>query len=394
MSYADEQKEAPIQKEWFRLAGIWKRQQITRQGVVLDLIQQGATPEQAERVAAYVFDKTEQTTPVLPTPIYSLPHEVMLKTVGHYERNEFARFLSGRFGHVAAAEMLARFGVGTSNRWGGASVFWLIDEQNRVRGGQIALYDQTGHKVKYTDREGNKRVCITSVRAALKWKYRDVTPPGWLVNFPDGVETWPVVFGLPQLQHASADMPVAIVEGPKTAIVCSYLLPGFVWLAVGGKSYLKAERLAPLRGRKIMLYPDLNAYHDLTNARGQTIKGWFTLANGLRADGLDVRVSDFLERVATDEDRRQGLDLADFLLREPNYIKSFAEWLPGQIVTPDESQVERLTVTSTDDYPPEWDEPHAPGATPKLFVQFPDAPTAWPSLTPDQFAQYVERINP
>ncbi len=393
LSYADEQKGPPLLKEWFTLAGTQQRQGAALQSVVRVLIEQGATLQQAERVAARVFDRAviKQTEPA---PIYFLPHEVMTKTLGHYDRNEFARFLSGRFGYAVAADLLKRFHIGTSKRWPGACIFWLIDEQNRVRGGQIALYDQTGHKVKSTDSGGNKQVCITSVRAALKWKYRDLIPPGWLAAFPDDAETWPVVFGLPQLQHASADMPVAIVEGPKTAITCSHLLPGFVWLAVGSKSYLKTERLASLRGRKIMLYPDLNAYHDLTNARGRTIKGWLTLATQLRADGFDIHVSDVLEQLATDEERAKGLDLADFLLREPNRITAFSQWLPGQGVTLDESHIERLTVTTADDYPPEWDQPNPPDAKPKLFVQFPNAPTAWPSLTPNQFAQYVERINP
>ncbi len=366
LSYADEQKGPPLPKDWFSLAGTWKRQHITRQGVVLALIQEGATPEQAERVTAYVFDQPDKNQPTLPTPIYYLPDEVLTKSLSHYERNDFARFLSGRFGYTVAADLLQRFQVGTSSRWEGASVFWLIDEQQRVRGGQIALYDQTGHKVKHTDREGKKRVCITSVRAALKWKYRDVTPPGWLAAFPDDAETWPVVFGLPQLQTAPADIPVAIVEGPKTAIICSQLLPGFVWLAVGGKSYLKSERLDALRGRRIMLYPDLNAYHDTTNSNGHKIKGWLTIAGQLQAEGFDVTVSDVLEGLATDEDRANGLDLADFLLREPNTIKAFSEWLPGQRVTFDESQVEQLPVTTSDEYPPEWDEPHPPGATPTI----------------------------
>ena len=358
MSYADEQKGPPLPKEWFQLAGTWKRQHLTRQGIVLALIQEGATPEQAERVVAYVFDKPAAQQPAPPTPIYSLPDEVLTKSLGHYERNEFARFLSGRFGYEGAAQLLQRFQVGTSSRWDGASVFWLIDEQNRVRGGQIALYDQTGHKVKYTDREGNRRVCITSVRAALKWKYRDVTPPGWLADFPDDAETWPVPFGLPQLQTTPVDMPVAIVEGPKTAIICSHIWPGYIWLAVGGKSYLKPERLAALRGRKIMLYPDLNAFAD-----------WQKRAETLRAEGFDVSVSDLLEQLATDEDKANGLDLADFLLREPNTITAFSEMLPGQVVTPDVSKIEYLAVTTTEDEPTDWNEPKLLGSSPTLRPQ-------------------------
>lgn len=353
ISYADEiyqqNQLPPIPKKWFRMAGKWKRNGCTRESMVSGFQEAlvGATPDEAERIAKFIFDKPIRKADPPPPPVYSLPDEVLTKSLGHYDQNQLARFLSGRFGYEVAAQLLQRFRVGTSARWPGASVFWLVDEQNRVRGGQIALYDQTGHKVKYTDKEGNRRVCITSVRAALKWKYRDVTPPEWLLAFPDDAETWPVVFGLPQLQTAPVDMPVAIVEGPKTAIVASHLLPGFVWLAVGGKSYLKPERLAGLQGRKLMLYPDLNAFDD-----------WQKRADRLQAEGFAVTVSDVLEQLATDEDKANGLDLADFLLREPVTIKAFSEMLPGQRVGFDERYIERLTVTTDEDYPPEWDAPH------------------------------------
>ena len=197
--------------------------------------------------------------------------------------------------------------------------------------------------------------------------------PGWLADFPDDAETWPVPFGLPQLQTTPVDMPVAIVEGPKTAIICSHRLAdsGFVWLAVGGKSYLKPERLAALRGRKITLYPDLNAYTD-----------WQKRAETLRAEGFDVEVSDVLERFATDEDRANGLDLADFLLREPNTIKSFSQMLPGQVVQLDQSLIEQLPVTTTDEYPPECDKP-----------QLQETPVTIRAQTPDEYFLTIRGIQ-
>ena len=49
-------------------------------------------------------------------------------------------------------------------------------------------------------------------------------------------------------------------------------------------------------------------------------------ANELRRIGYDVRVSDELEKLATDDERRAGLDLADVLLREwPGYPPSWDE---------------------------------------------------------------------
>ncbi|GAB4042279.1 hypothetical protein GCM10028774_53870 [Spirosoma jeollabukense] len=169
---------------------------------------------------------------------------------------------------------------------------------------------------------------------------------------------------MPQIQHAPIDQPVAIVEAPKTAILCSHYFPGFVWMAAGGKSYLNAERLAPLKGRKIVLFPDLNAYQDLVNEKGQVNKGWLTKSQELRAEGFDITVNDYLEKLATEEDRAKGLDLADHLLgstpdNRPRLTYADGETIYGEV----------LAVEPVDSYPTEWDEPSPPSAVPTLRAQ-------------------------
>ena len=72
-----------------------------------------------------------------------------------------------------------------------------------------------------------------------------------------------------------------------------------------GLSYLTPDRMEPLRGRRIMLYPDAGC-----------LDKWQAKADELRRLGYDVRVSDELEKLATDDERRAGLDLADVLLKE------------------------------------------------------------------------------
>ena len=287
-------------------------------------------------------------------PVYCIPDSIFRQSVGHYENNQLARLLCQQFGQQKSHELLKRFSIGTSSHWPGSTVFWIIDERNRVRGGQVVLFAEDWHKAKYATSQNERKPCITSVYYALRKKYEGQALPNWLPN--EAPETWPTLFGLPQLATAPADLPIAIVEAPKTAIVCSAYISGFVWLAVGGKSYLNAERLAPLRGRKIRLYPDLNAYYDIENG-GRKIKGWLTIANELQDKGFSVEVSDLLENIATDEQRKEGLDLADYLLIQPPIVTSIAEQLatPGSILCPDEGQLERLTVDFCDEYPSEWD---------------------------------------
>lgn len=48
------------------------------------------------------------------------------------------------------------------------------------------------------------------------------------------------------------------VESEKTAIICSAMMPQYLWLATGGKSGLTSERLSSLKGRKIIVFPHID----------------------------------------------------------------------------------------------------------------------------------------
>ncbi|GAB3018998.1 DUF6371 domain-containing protein [Spirosoma pulveris] len=347
VSYADEVKEyKEIPKEWFRMAGKWKRNGVNQQGVISGLKDGlvGAPPEQAEYIARFVFNKPTRSTQTTPAPvIFTLPDEVVSPSLGHYERNQFSSLLCQQFGKRKADELLYQFKIGTSKRWPGACIFWLIDEQDRARAGQVVLFVNDWHKAKYIDKEGNSKVCISSVSYSLIRRFRKQGQPApdWLTDYDKNAPRWPILFGLHQLVTAPLEQPVAVVEAPKTAVVCSAMIPGFVWLAVGALSYLNAERLAPLRSRSVMLFPDLSK-------SGKAFTQWSQVANDLNKKGFQITVSDYLEQRATDEQKAQGLDLADFLLMPDN---TRPRWIrDGQTI-----YGEVLTVEPCHNYPAEWD---------------------------------------
>ncbi|NBW21435.1 MAG: hypothetical protein EBR82_77100 [Caulobacteraceae bacterium] len=97
--------------------------------------------------------------------------------------------------------------------------------------------------------------------------------------------------------------PVAIVESEKTAVVASVYLPQFIWVAVGSLTNLNAEKCSILKGRTVTLFPDLNGFEKWSNkAKELSHLATFT-------------VSDLLERKATEDEKKQGFDLADYLIR-------------------------------------------------------------------------------
>src|SRR5690606_13416403 len=109
--------------------------------------------------------------------------------------------------------------------------------------------------------------------------------------------------------------PVAIAEGPKQAIYGTlyFGLPDNpkppIWVATFHVSSLNAEICRPLAGRNVTLYPHLSL-------GGKTYSDWCDKAKEIqkRVPGLAIQVSDLLERLATDEERKSGNDLADYLI--------------------------------------------------------------------------------
>ena len=324
LSYHDEVKARynlkPIPREWFTRAAKQKHQGGSKQHIITQLIQTvSATLEQAERVAAFLFDQSTTrpavaVTPPEEIPVFTIPEEVLAQSLGHYDYNQFAYLLRRHFGVSVADTLLKRFCIGTSSRWLGACVFWYIDEQERIRGGQIKLFDDTFHTVKYVVKDGEQRSRTSWVHSsyALRCDQLNQPYPAWLTAYLDErneVQKSPCLFGLPQLLTAPIDQPVAIVEAPKTAVISTPYFPGFIWMAVGALSYLNAERLAPVRDRKIELFPDLSK-------DGSAFERWNRVAGELLAQGFQITVSTYLEDNATEPERAAGLDLADFLLEQ------------------------------------------------------------------------------
>ena len=115
------------------------------------------------------------------------------------------------------------------------------------------------------------------------------------------------LFGEHQLQFESIDKTIAIVESEKTAVLMTIVLPNYIWIATGGLHNLKMDRCKILAKRKVILFPDLNAFDK-----------WKAKESELLAIGCQVITSDLLERYATPNDKIEGYDLADyFIKRDP-----------------------------------------------------------------------------
>lgn len=240
-----------------------------------------------------------------PKRIIALPVELVQKTFvqSSYQRNNFIKLLHRTFDPNTVGELIERYHIGSSSRWNGATVFWLKDTIGQFVGGQVALFDPiTGHTSRI-----NGRRCTTWVHKTLASRYKDSQQPlpEWLNEYIENAEAYPIPFGA-HLASNEIDKPIALVEAPKTAIIASPYFPQFVWMAIGSLSWLTAKRLQSLAGRQIVLFPDLSK-------NGKAYAEWYQKA--IELSGLaNIRVSNYLESVATEEERASGFDLADYLL--------------------------------------------------------------------------------
>lgn len=229
------------------------------------------------------FIEADKPKPNLLPPTSFVVNELMKRTLTNYGMNPLYIYLSGMLGKDETSRIFQLYHVGTSKKWGGSTVYWQIDWQGNVRTGKIMLYDvKTGHRTK-------------EPRSYVSWVHTEL-------NFQN-YHLKQCLFG-EHLLSDNSTKPIAIVESEKSALVATHYMPEFIWLATGGMhGCFKPDVISVLKGRSVMLCPDLGAK-----------EVWQTKMPLLTSVCSKVVLSDSLEQCATDEQRKNGLDIADFLL--------------------------------------------------------------------------------
>ena len=158
-------------------------------------------------------------------------------------------------------------------------IFWQIDTSGHVRTGKVMAYDEhTGKRLK------GPGTCT--------WMHSIAEREGHL---PEGWRLTQCLYG----EHLLKEYPdsiVAVVEAAKTAHVGAILYPDMVWVAVDSMMGLTAEKLRPLKGRMVVLFPD----------EGKGYEVWSKKVEAIAHEvGFRYRLSTFMEG------REKGSDIAD-----------------------------------------------------------------------------------
>jgi hypothetical protein len=204
-----------------------------------------------------------------------------------------------------------RYRLGCSHS--GAVIFWQINQHEEIYDGKMMYYCSDCHRDK--NHHPNWVSSIISHRR------------GW-----EKTSTRHCFFGLHQLSKCPfgytdavkiidekyeplckmGKRAIAIVEAEKTAVIMSEIYPQYLWLAAGGLGEVQAEKFRPLRGHKLVLFPD-------TDPQGIAFKRWNEAATLVQQqlfweDSPPIYVSNILEHYSSEAQKARKIDIADYYL--------------------------------------------------------------------------------
>lgn len=267
-------------------------------------------PPQPEKgnFTKYSF-QPKQTQAKKPEQIH-IPTEVLEQTLKpeRYESNVFIQNLINSIPFPVEAsdleKVISLYCLGTviKGERKGANTFPFIDRLGNIRAIQVKQFDKDNHTIS-TD-------WIHSILAR-----EASTKPDWIEAYQKQEKKVSCLFG-EHLLSMFPENPIALVEAPKTAIYGAlyFGLPetkkDWVWLAAFNASGFNKERCEALKGRSIILFPDLSKksnVFDLWKSRAKEMSKLWRSTNFI--------VSDILEKNASEIEKAKGLDLADYLIQ-------------------------------------------------------------------------------
>lgn len=258
-----------------------------------------------------------------------IPIEVFSRTRSGYEKNIFIQNL---FSGIAfpfevqdVERVISQYHLGTITKGyrSGANTFPFIDSLGNVRAIQVKQFDNKNHTIG-TD------FLHSIIEKHYTKKSKEL--PEWLKEYNKNETKVSCLFG-EHLLRRYPNNPIALVEAPKTAIYGTLYFgfpdrkTDFIWLAVYNLSSLNLNKCQSLKGRKVSLFPDLSK-------GGKAFELWSTKAKVIqnKLNGSTFIVSDILERLAPEEDRAKGKDIADYLIEN--------DWRPYRTIPINEDKIE------------------------------------------------------
>ncbi len=236
---------------------------------------------------------------VAPAPVDNIPINLIERSQGTL--NALCQYLCGLLGEHRVDEAVKRYRVGSTRQ--GETIFPQIDRNGNCRTAKVVAYDaNSGHRIKErgADWLHSRWMKMQGKTSADYNLLQCLFGEHLLVQFPTAT--------------------VCIVEAEKTAFLCSMIWTDVVWVATGGIQGFTEERLFPLATRKVLVFPDADAYacwqektHSISFASSWTFSNWSANEpEGSKRDIADI----ILEQIASEKQQSPEARLAE--LRRKN----------------------------------------------------------------------------
>ncbi len=236
-------------------------------------------------------------------PIGTIPFSYVERSASY--QSNFVRFLCEFLTTEQIRSIGDKYALGaTKNK---EIIYWQIDIKGKVRTGKIMQYDPlTGKRIKHEN-------------GAIDWVHNKLKKSGTL---PEDYNLQQCFFG-EHLLGLHPEAVVCIVESEKSALISAAIFPEQVWLATGGIGNLTIEKCQVLKGRNVILYPDLNAFEK-----------WSIKTKEIQKQcSCKITISTLLEDIATPEAKSHGFDVADYMIYQLKTSLSTGRGVGGEVTT-------------------------------------------------------------
>lgn len=160
--------------------------------------------------------------------IVYIDFELVTKFETKKRENALLVYMRGVYGDTKTSIAKELYHMGTSKK--GGAVFWKINKNYKVQKAKVCFYKKNGKRTKY-------------------FKSPFLNKDGYV----------DCLFGEHLIdQKENLEKTIVLVESEKTAIICSIMLPNYVWLAYGGINGLTNDKASALVGKSVVIVPDMS----------------------------------------------------------------------------------------------------------------------------------------
>ena len=240
---------------------------------------------------------------------YYIPNQVLLDQLLVYKETSFYTNLKRMTEtlsegiHLESVIRMYLLGGVSSGFMKGGTTFPYIDYFGKINAIQVLTFYKENHRKQ-----------VNFYHHILKKEMDRVGEnyPQWLTNYLKNEKIIRCFFG-EHLLRLHPQSPVGIVESPKTAIYLSLLMSKSsdnapIFLSSFNLQGLSLDKCQILKNRNVVLFPDLSS-------TGRAFELWLQkmreIKKHVKVKSIDI--SNYLEILASNEDRRMGNDLADYL---------------------------------------------------------------------------------